>query len=60
MIVRKCRARKPLRLFTEVLDAKKKTAVFRLCDAKSKRKEIIVGIMLWSVIPKRKGHTKIN
>ena len=52
--------RKSIRLFTEVLDVKKKTSVRRLGAGKSKHKEIISGSMLWSSIPNRKGHTKIN
>ena len=37
---------KPLRLFTELLNTKKKTAVRQVGDAKSKCKAIISGIML--------------
>ena len=60
MIIRKTSARKSLRLFTEVLDAKKKTSFHRVGAAKSNHKEIIVISMLWSSITKRRGHTKIN
>ena len=60
MIFKKISARKSLRLFTEVLDIKNKTSVRRLGAAKSKRKEIISGSMLWLIITNRKGHTKIN
>ena len=60
MIVKKCSASKSLRLFTEVFDVKKKTAVRRVGAAKSKIKAIISGNMLCSSIPKRKVHTAIN
>ena len=60
MIVKKCSAIKSLRLFTEVLDVKKKTPVYRVGDTESKRKAIIVVSMLCSSIKNRKGHTKIN
>ena len=60
MIDKNCNARKPFRPFTEVLDTKRKTSVFWVSDDNSKRKEIISGSMLWSIIKKRKGHTKIN
>ena len=53
-------ARKSLHLFTEVLDIKNKTAFRRLCYDKTKRKEIRAVSMLWSIIPKMKGHTIIN
>ena len=59
-IVKNCSARKQLRLFTEVLYVKNKTAVRRLCAAKSECKEIRAGRMSWSSISKRKVHTKIN
>ena len=45
MIVKKFSVRKSLRIFTEILDAKKKTAFCQLCAAKSKRKEILSGSM---------------
>ena len=44
-IVKKFSARKPIHLFTEVLDVKK-TSVLRVGAAKSKRKAIISGSML--------------
>ena len=53
-------ARKSLHLFTEVLDIKNKTAFRRVCYDKTKRKEIRAVSMLWSIIPKMKGHTIIN
>ena len=53
-------ARKSLRIFTEVLDFKKNTYVFRVGAAKSKSKATRAGSVLWSSIPKRKVHTKIN
>ena len=40
MIVKKCSARKLIRPFTEVLDVKKKTSVFRVDADKSKRMTI--------------------
>ena len=46
MIVKKCIERKSLRLFTEVFDVKK-TAVRRVDAAKSKRKAMRVGSVLW-------------
>ena len=60
IIVKQCSERKKLRLFTEVLDFKKKTSVLRVSAAESKRKAMRAGSMLWSSIPNRKGHTKIN
>ena len=51
---------KSLRKFSEVLDVKQKTDVHRLGATKSKRKAIISGNMLWSIIPNMWGHTKIN
>ena len=59
IIVKNRSARKSLRLLTEVLVIKN-NSVQRLGAAKSKRKAIIAGVMLWSSIPKRKVHTKIN
>ena len=58
--VRNPSAIKPLRLFTEVLYVKKKTVFRQVGAAKSKRKAIISGTVLWSSIPKRKVHTKPN
>ena len=60
IIVKKCSARKSLRLFTEVLDVKKKAAVRRVGAARSKNKATRAGSMSWSRIKKRKVHTKIN
>ena len=60
MILRKCSEIKSLRLFTEVLDFKKKTYVCRVGADKSKRKAIISGSMLWSSITKSKRHKNIN
>ena len=45
--VRNPNAIKSLYLFTEVLDVKNKTAVSWVGAAKSKRKEITSGSMLW-------------
>ena len=42
------------------MEVKPKTAARRFCAAKSKRKEIRSGSMLWSSIPKRQGYSKIN
>ena len=56
MIVKKCIARKSIRLFTEVLDVKNKTAVRRVYAPKLKSEAIIAGNMFWSSIPKRKLH----
>ena len=60
MIIKKCSARKSLRLFTAVLDLKKKTDFLQVGATKSTHKATISGIMLWSSIPKRKEHTKIK
>ena len=54
IIVKKCSARKPLRLFTELLDVKKKTDVCQVGADKSERKAIRAGSMLWLSIPKSK------
>ena len=53
-------ARKSLRQFSEVLNVKPQTAVRRLGAAKSNRKAIISGSILWYSIQKRQGNTKIN
>ena len=42
---------KPLHVFTEVLDVKKKTSVCRVVDDKSKRKSIRAGSVFCSSIP---------
>ena len=47
MIVKNYSARKSLRLFTEFLDVKKKTAICQVGAAKLKRKAIGAGSMLW-------------
>ena len=60
MIVKKCSAIKPLRLFTEGLYVKNKTAVRRLVVSKSNLKALIEDSMLCSSIPKRKVRRKIN
>ena len=60
MTVKNTSAGKPLGQFTELMDVKKKNAVFRLGADKSKHKAIRSGSILWSSIPKRQGHTKIN
>ena len=58
MIIINPSARKSLCLFTEVLYVKNKTDVRQLGAAKSESKAIRAGIILWSSIPKRKGHKK--
>ena len=58
--VRKSSAIKSIRLFTEFLDVKNKTAVQRVGADKSKRKLVISGSILWSSIPKSRRHKKIN
>ena len=60
MTINNTRTRNPLHLVTEALDVKNKTAVLRVCDSETKRKEIRAGSMLWSSIPKRIGHKQIN
>ena len=52
------RARKSLRKFLDTLGVKPKTAVRRFCAAKSKRKAIRDGSMLWSSIPNKRGYPK--
>ena len=51
---------KSIRQFSETLDVKPKTAVRKLCAAKSKRKSVRVGSVLCSSMTKRRGRTKIN
>ena len=53
-------ARKSLLQFTEVLYVKWKTSFHKSAAAKSEHKAIREGIILWSSIPNRRGHTKIN
>ena len=53
-------ARKPLCLFTTILDVKKKTAYLRFGAAKSKCKAIEYGTTPWALKPKHKGKSKIN
>ena len=52
--------RKSLHQFLEASGVKQNTAVRKLGAAESKRKAIRYGSMLWSSIPKRYIHTKIN
>ena len=54
MIVKNSISRKPLYLFTEFLDFKKKNAVRRVGYSKPKRNAIRAGSMLCSRTPKRK------
>ena len=49
-------ARKPLRQFSELLNVKQENDFLRLCDAKSNLKASITCHILWSIIPKRRGH----
>ena len=49
-------ARKPLCQFSELLNVKQETDFLRLCDAKSNLKASITCHILWSIIPKRRGH----
>ena len=58
--VKKRSPRQLLLQFSKVLDVKKETTVPRLGAAKSKRKSIRRGGMLWSIITKRRGNTIIN
>ena len=58
--VKKPSARKPLCLFTDILDVKPKTEKLRIVAAKSKRKSMKVGNSLWTKKIKRKGYSKIN
>ena len=58
--VNKPSARKSLCLFTNILDVKPKTAKRRFVAAKSKRKAMKVGNILWTKKTKRKGYSKIN
>ena len=57
--VEKPSARKSIYLFTNILNAKKKTAKLCVGAAKSKRRAMKVGNILWNK-KKRKGHSKIN
>ena len=56
--VNKPRARKPLCLFTDILDVKKKTATHLVGASKSKRKAIKYGTTPWELIQKLKGNSK--
>ena len=58
--VKKPSARKSLCLFTNILDVKKKTAKHRIGAAKSKRKAMKVGNILWTKKTKLKGHSNIK
>ena len=58
--VKKPSARKSPCLFTNILDVKKKTAIRRVGDAKSKHKAIKSGTKPWEMKTKRKGNSKIN
>ena len=54
IIVKKCSARKSLRLFIEILDVKKKTDFGWVGAAKSNHKAIREGSMHWSSITNKK------
>ena len=56
--VKKPSAKKPLGLFTNIMDVKPTTGKRRFSAAKSKRKAMKVCNSLWT--KKRKGHSKIN
>ena len=58
--VKNPKAQISLCLFTQLFDVKNKTAVRQVGADKSNIKAIRSGSMLWSNIPKRRGHTKIN
>ena len=58
--VKKPSTSKSLNQYIEALYAKPRTALRQLCVAKSKRKTIISGSMLWSSVPKQCSHTIIN
>ena len=60
LTIRNISERKSLHQFTEVLDDKKKNAFQRVGFTKSGCKAIIAGSILWSIITKKIGHTKIN
>ena len=57
MVVKNSSARESICLFTEVLDAKNKTAVRQVGAEKSKRKAIRPGKILCLSIPNRKEQT---
>ena len=57
--VKKPSAWKSLCMFTKVLKVKK-TAYYRVGDAKSKRKAVKFGSTSWALKQKRKGNSKIN
>ena len=54
--VNKPSARKSLCLLTIILDAKRKTAIYRVVSDKSNIKEIKSGTTLWAMKTKRKGN----
>ena len=60
MTVKYLSTRKSLRQFYEVLDVKQKHSVLRLGAARSKRKAIRAGIVLWYSILKRQVPTQIK
>ena len=58
--VKNLSAIKSLRQFLDTFEVKPMTDVRRFYAAKSKRKAIRAGSMLWFSIPKRRGYPKIN
>ena len=58
--MKKISAIKSLYQFMYTLEIKPNNSVCRFCATKSKRKSIRSGSMLWSSIPNKRRHTKIN
>ena len=58
--VNKPSTRKSLRIFTNILDVKNKTAIYQVRDSNSKRKAIKVGSTIWAMKTKRRVNSKIN
>ena len=58
--VKKPNASKSLCKISKTLNVKPNNSVRRLCADKSKRKAIRAGSMMCYIIPKRRGHKKIN
>ena len=59
-IVKKLSARKSLCLFTNIFSVKKKKAKRRVGAAKSKRRAMKVGKIVWTNKTKQKGRSKIK
>ena len=60
MIIKKCSAKKSLRIFTEVLGVKNKNSALQVDAYKSNHESIRAGSMLWLSIPNREELKKIN